>query len=139
MGPYLAELLYLYIKKKDKRFFKLLIIFFISILVGFINPYGIEGMTYFMRSYGIKGINLHIVEMHHIGFVDKPTTWLSVLLIIYSLVLYYLSYKNRKKLSIHQVLFILGTTLMAYMNLRNSSLFFISTLPFLSNYVSIKC
>lgn len=138
MGPYLAELLFLYIKKKDKRFIKLLIIFMISILVGFINPYGIEGMTYFMRSYGIKEINLFVGEMHHIGFDNKPTSWLSMLLIVYSIIAYYLTYKNRKNVSIHQLLFLLGTTFMAYLNLRNSSLFFISTLPFLSNYISIK-
>lgn len=134
MGPYLAELLL----KKDKRFLKLLIIFIVSILVGFINPYGIENMTYFMRSYGVNGINTNIIEMHHIGFVDAATTWLSILLIVYSIVIYYLSYKNRKELSIHQVLFLLGTTFMAYLNLRNSSLFFISTLPFISKYVRIK-
>ena len=111
MGPYLAELLFLYIKKKDKRFIKLLIIFMISILVGFINPYGIEGMTYFMRSYGIKEINLFVGEMHHIGFDNKPTSWLSMLLIVYSIIAYYLTYKNRKNVSIYQLLFIVILTI----------------------------
>ena len=134
MGPYLVELFI----SKDNKFYKLLIIFILCILVGFINPYGIESMTYFYKSYGVREINYYIVEMHHIGFVDKETTWLSILLIIYSLIVYYLNFKNRKELSIHQILFLLGTTLMAYINLRNSSLFFISTLPFISKYINIK-
>jgi hypothetical protein len=44
---------------------------------------------------------------------------------------------NRKKVSIYQILFLLGTTFMAYLNLRNISLFIISTLPFISSYISI--
>lgn len=138
MGPYLAELLYLLIKKRDKRGYILLTIFIICILVGFINPYGIEAMTYFLRSYGIKYINAFITEMHHIGFVDKVTAYLSTFLIVYSIIICYLVIKNRKNVSIHQLFFLLGMTFMAFVNLRNSSLLFISTLPFISNYIKIK-
>ncbi len=138
IGPFGVELLYLYFKKKDKRVIKLIIVSIISILVGLINPYGIDAMTYFLRSYGIKEINQRIIEMHHIGFIDKQTTWNSILLIAYTIILLVIIYKNRRKISIHQLLFFLGTAYMAYTNLRNCSLFFISTMPYISTYIKIK-
>ena len=137
MGPYLAELLYKFIKNHDKRLYKLIIVFIISLLVGFINPYGLDAMTYFMRSYGISYINEFVFEMKHVGFKDGLTRTFSIFLIVYSIVIYFIIIINRKKVSIHQILFLLGTTFMAYLNLRNISLFIISTLPFISSYISI--
>ena len=138
MGPYLVELLYLLIKNGDKRFYKLVLIFLICLVVGFINPYGIEAMTYFMRSYGVSYINKFIAEMKHVGFQDNITRTFSIFLIIYSIVIYFIIYKNRKRLTIRQVLFLLGTTFMAQLNLRSTSFYIISTLPFISNYINIK-
>lgn len=138
MSPYIVELLYLFIKNKDKRLFKLLIVFILSIIIGFINPYGLEAMTYFTRSYGISYINKFVFEMKHIGFSDGNVGTYSFFLIMYSIIIYFIIFKNRKNICIRQILFLLGTTFMAYMNLRNTSLFFISTLPFISNYINIK-
>ena len=64
MLPYYGEYLYLKIKKRETfKVNNLLIVTFISILVGFINPYGIEAMGYLFNSYGIKEIDLFITEM----------------------------------------------------------------------------
>ena len=138
MGPYLVELLYLLIKEKDKRFYILSIILIVSIIFGIINPYGIEGMTYFMSSYGVKEINQFIEEMHHIGFIGKGTKYLSIFLIVYILFYITIIIKNKNKISIRQLILFVGTSFMACINLRSTSLLFISTIPHLSKYIPIK-
>ena len=62
--PFVVEFLYLYIKKKDKRLFKLIVILLISIVTSLINPYGIEALTYSFNSYGNHILNTTIAEMH---------------------------------------------------------------------------
>ena len=47
--------------KKDNKL--LLCIMAIMFLCGFINPYGIEAITYVFTSYGVKVIDLFITEM----------------------------------------------------------------------------
>ena len=130
--PFVAEFLF----KKDKKIIKLIILLIISFLVGFINPYGINSMTYALSSYGIKAINETVMEMSPFTLSGVLSPAYYVLLITFFGLNIYMSVK--KKASIHQVLLIFGTFYMALRNFRNLSFFCICALPFYSNYLPFE-
>ena len=131
--PFVAELLYLYYKKKDKRLFKLIIIMFISIITAFINPYGREALLYSFYSYGNPLINNTIAEMHHftLNYKMYSATCTSLLILGIVIVNVVFLYKNYKKYPIHYYFFLGGLSLMAFLTLRNVSFLLIGTLPFI--------
>ena len=130
--PFVAELLF----KKDKKIVKLIVLLIISFLIGFINPYGINNMTYALSSYGIKAINEIVMEMSPFTLTGVLSPASYVLLITFFGLYIYMSIK--KKASIHQVLLIFGTFYMALRNFRNLSLFCICALPFYSKYLPFE-
>lgn len=90
---------------------------------GFINPYGIEAMTYAFHSYGYEGINSLITEMHPLSL--GPNTYASIILpIILILIVIY----ARHPLPLHWVLLFAGTSLMAFLAIRSIFLFLIAGL-----------
>lgn len=127
--PFLAE----YLIKKDKYIFKLLIVMIISFLVGFINPYGIEAMTYVFSSYGIKLINQLIIEMQSFSLTGTNiVVYNSIQFLVLLLIAITAIITNIKKASIHSILLIIGLSIMAYLNLRNIALFLICAMPYAS-------
>lgn len=127
--PYICE----YIIKKDKRIYELLIVLLISFLVGFINPYGIETMTYPFKTYGIDTINKLVIEMHPIGFKGNKTLLINSLIFLSSFFLFLITMIiKRKKYSIHIILLFLGLGILAFLNLRNISIFLICVIPFIT-------
>ena len=131
--PFLVEFIYLYFKKKDKRLFKLILIMFISIIIAFINPYGIEALLYSFNSYGYTLINKSIAEMHGftLNFEYHSFAYTSILALLVIIVNIVFLIKNYKKYPIHYYFFLVGLSLMAILNLRNLSFLFIGTLPFI--------
>lgn len=130
--PYLAESLFFLFKKNDKKLYNLLIIFFIAILMGFINPYGIEAMIYSFYSYGIEEFNVLIREMHPVAFKGPSSVIVPSLIILLVIIVNLLFIiKNRKNVSIHQLLLFLGFSFMAFLNLKNFAFLIIGTIPFL--------
>ena len=89
----------LYLKKKEKVRYLLLISLFMF-LVGFINPYGIEAITYIFKSYGFSIVNKNIYEMMTPSFDNKLWLISIILLFSYFLLIYY----NKKKVDIRFIL-----------------------------------
>ena len=138
--PYLANYLYLFLKNKDKTIFKLILIVFIMIMVGFINPYGLEAMTYSFRSYGVADINETIWEMNGLNLnSDLPYVrffaFLNLFVLICTCSIFILS---KKKVEFYRLLLFFGTYMMALMNIRNVNLFFICSIPFCTDYIKDK-
>ena len=130
--PYLAEGLFFLVKRNDKKIGKLLITFFIAMLMGFINPYGLEAMTYSFYSYGIEEFNILIREMHPVSFKGPSSVVVpSLIILLVIIVNLFFIIKNRKKVSIHQLLLFLGFSFMAFLNLKNFAFLIIGTIPFL--------
>lgn len=133
MLPYLVEFSYNYLKKKDKKVFKLLQVVFFSIIVGFLNPYGLKAMTYSLTSYGVDTINKMVMEMSPFTLkgVLAPTNCIVLSLFFGLLACMFI----KKKYSVHQVLLMFGIFYMVLCNFRNVTLFYICVLPFFSIYL----
>ena len=136
--PFIFEFTLLFIKKKDKRIFKLLLMVLLSFLVGFLNPYGIKNMFYSLTSYGVDIINSEVIEMHSFTTME-PLTFANYCFIgTFFILLIGIIYQKNKKVEASQLLLILGTTYMALCNFRNISIFYVCALPFLSIYLPLK-
>lgn len=87
----------------------------VSILVGFINPYGIKGMTYLFLSYNSSQLFQIISELQEPGILS--TNGISVIATIILLVLYL----NKEKSNVkgYKVYMAAGTVILASMHLRN--------------------
>lgn len=124
--PYLVS----YIIKKDDRWKKLLLIFIVMLLVGFINPNGGEVFTFLFKSLGRSDFTDFIMEM-------KPTAFsldyhINIIFYIVLLIEISLFTYSKKKVSLEHFFFFLGTFILAILNVRNIAFFFIGTIPFLS-------
>ncbi len=133
MLPYLVEFSYNYLRKKDKRILKLLQVLFVSIIVGFLNPYGLGAMTYSLTSYGVDTINRMVMEMAPFTLkgILAPTNYIVLGLFFGLLTCMFI----KKKYSLHQVLLMFGIFYMVLCNFRNVTLFYICVLPFFSMYL----
>ena len=133
--PFVCE----YIIKKDKFIVKLIFMMIISAIVGFINPYGFEAMSYVFFSYGINVINKLVTEMHPVSLSGgNLIVYNSILFLITFIILVFSVVKNYKKHSIHSILLILGLSLMAFINLRSIALFMVCALPYIVYLFNIK-
>ena len=140
LGPYVVYYVYSYYIDKNKFIFKLLFILLLMILVGFINPYGIEAMTYSLRSYGIPDINNMIWEMNGLSLNSdlKYVQFFGYLTLFVMIGVSYLFIRSKKKVDFYKLLFFYGTYFMALLNIRNVSLFYICRLVFCSEYIDLK-
>lgn len=135
--PYVAEL----ILKKDKDVFKLLSIMLLSVLVGLINPYGIETLLYSLKSYGLEYIRLVVGEMRSFNLLGEPFViyWSGFIVLVFFICnLLILKYSNKKNIRVAHLLLFYGTFFMSLSSVRNISLFIIGTLPFLVKYFQFK-
>lgn len=135
--PYVAEL----ILKKDKDVYKLIIIMFISLLAGFINPYGLGAMTYSINCYGSDLIGEVVGEMRTFNLLGNPYTkvWsVFILFIFLTSNLIHLIYTKKKNFRVAHLLLFYGTFFMSLLGFRNIALFIIGTVPFLVKYLDIK-
>ncbi len=131
--PYLAEFAYLFLRKKDKRIFLLLLVLLLAALCGFINPYGIEAMTYSFHSYGIDIANQLIIEMHSFSLFTKQYSLFmnSCFILFIILINIVFCFIHHWKFPIHYYFLFLGFSFMAFLNIRNTSFLIIGTLPFM--------
>jgi hypothetical protein len=109
--------------------FKMLLAFSVSLLVGFLNPYGIKSMTYLFRSYGHQSISKNVLEMQSPNFQTGSGLFVFAVLI---LVVIILIVTKAPKLKLRYGLLILGTGFMALTSLRNLSLFAVCGMPMLA-------
>lgn len=111
--PYFVEWLYFKFFKKDTfKLNPLVIAFLISLLVGLINPYGINAITYLFRSYGVDYINHLIGEMKAVTISDNILTYGFVFFVFYSY------YYNKKQNKLRYLLLFLGTTYLGLCHYR---------------------
>ena len=135
--PYVVEL----ILKKDKDVLKLIAIMIFSIIVGIINPYGFDAMTYSIKSYGYKYICDIVGEMKAFNLLGQPYVfYFSVCIIVTFLFSNLIILLNSKKdnFRISHLLLFYGTFYMSLTSIRNFSLFIIGTIPFLVKYFDFQ-
>ena len=110
---------------KDARHAKLLLATLAaSFLCGFVNPYGLDAMTYVLRSYGIDIINGHVSEM----FAPSAQTFSGK--IFYAAEAVTIFTFARVKLPWRYVFLSGGLTCLALLHERNELLFyFVGTFP----------
>lgn len=111
IGPVVSE-------GAEKKY--LFIITAVMVLVGFLNPYGFEAMTYLLRSYGNADINKHIKEM----LPADITVLLGQIVItgILIITMIYCRYRNGK-FKLRYILLTVGTAYMALSSMRSLLLF----------------
>ena len=138
--PFLADYFIKYLKKKDKTFITILFVMLLMFLVGFINPYGWEAMTYSIRSYGVSEINDFVWEMRALNFGSQYDYVRHFSLLVYIVIVgvSVILIKSRKKVDYYILFLIFGTYLMALMNIRNVMMFLICSLPFCTKYIPAK-
>ena len=135
--PYLVELFYIFFKNKDKRIFILLFIMVISVMTGFINPYGLNAVMYGFNSYGIDIINNTFKEMFHFTLTtDSYLTFLGITTLVIIISGIVLIIKKHNVLPIHVYFLFIGLSIMALMHNRNIALLIIGFMPFLIYFLS---
>lgn len=138
MLPYIVSSLYDSFKyKNNNSLVKLLLIVFMMFLAGFINPYGIDAITYIFDSYGNFYVHRLGPEMYPVSldssiYVYYPISLL-VIMYIFSIIAIYIFYK-KGKLQLRHFFLLYGTIFLALSNLRNVSLLIIGTIPFILSY-----
>ena len=140
LAPYVVHYFILYSKDKNKTIFKLLGIILAMILVGFINPYGIENMTYSLRSYGVRDINSVIWEMKGLSLSGEYAyaNFFGYIAFFIMIGVTYIFIKTKKKVEIYKLLLFYGTFYMALLNIRNNSIFYIVSLTSCIEYINFK-
>ena len=112
--------------KKD-----LILIGIIMGVCGFINPYGIDAMTYVLTSYGIPIINACVGEMlaPDIATIRGKASFIVIFLVY---LIYFLFLK--KKINIRHFLLLIGTTYLALSSYRGIVFFIIASIYPLAFY-----
>ena len=109
LGVYFLDTL----KDKDLRR-PLFITLIVMLLCGFINPYGLDAITYVFKSYGVDVLNDYIMEMDAItvnSFRGKMIL-LSLFMVIFVSSLY-------KKINIRYLLLLAGTSYLALSHIKS--------------------
>jgi len=107
--PYYVEKIILKEKYKLKP---LILVTIIMILVGFINPYGIDSITYLFNSYGVKEINNLVGEMKPLTISNGLGAYILIFIVLLS---YYYNKKNNK---LRYLLLTLGTCYLAMSHVK---------------------
>lgn len=93
------------------------------LIAGFLNPYGIESMTYAFHSYGYEEINALITEMRPLSLGSNSYSSIILSIILILTVIY-----ARNPLPLHWILLFAGTAFMALLAVRSVFLFLIAGL-----------
>ncbi len=130
-APYVIEIIIDACRNdQQKKSFPLLFSMVLIFLVGLINPYGIEAITYIFTSYGNDSINQLVQEMQ----VPQITTNMGIIiyLIVLGVYLTYIITKN-KTLKLKYICLLLGTTYLALSSYKGFAFFLIGgVLPLVS-------
>lgn len=117
--PYYVERI---IKKESYELKPLIITTVIMLIVGLINPYGIEAIKYLFGSYGIDEINNYIAEMHPITISSHLLVFIIIFIALGS---YYYNKNNNK---IRYFLLFLGTLYLGLSHHKGLLFFYISVI-----------
>lgn len=103
----------------------LFIALILMLVVGIINPYGIDAITYLFKSYGNTYIDNLVAEMKEPSI--RNFYGIIIYLTILS-VLFFFAYNSAKKLKIRYFLLFLGTTYLSFKSVKGFSFFVISSI-----------
>lgn len=103
----------------------ILIVMIVMFLVAFINPYGLDAITYFFKSYGIDAINNYVSEMKNLT-VANFTGKFCFLCIIVVIVLNIFAGKNKVK--VRYLLLFIGTFYLTLSSIKGFSYFLLMSL-----------
>ena len=119
MLPFIAEgLIEKIILKKDTYEFRwLFVIIALAFMVGFINPYGLKAITYFINSYSGEMAEI-ITEMRPVVVTD-----FAGIFIIGILFLYFIIYMNAKEKKLSYLFMVFGCTFLSFMARKSFPLF----------------
>ena len=96
MLPYLVEYVIMnYRKKETYNAFLILIVFILSLLIGYLNPYGMDAINYLVNSYGNSEINNLVHEMKNIDIDSMFGIFCYILFFIIFLSFYHNKGKNK--------------------------------------------
>lgn len=113
---YLGRINTKYTTKEKYNLKPLIIVTIIMLLLGIINPYGIEAITYLFKSYGIEYINNLIFEMQPLTLTKSITSIVTYIFISIILISYYI--KKTKEINIRYLLLFLGTLCLTLLHYR---------------------
>lgn len=99
-----------------------------GILLMFVNPFGIEQLTYCIKTLNNSFINTYIAEFQPLIFKSFVGECFYIYLFIIIISLIY----TKKIIKLEHFLLLLGTTFMSLLTLRHVSLFVLFTIPMLS-------
>ncbi len=114
--------------KENYKLKPLIIVTIIMFLFGFINPYGIDAMTYLFNSYGIDKIDESINEMAPLTIKNGITIYILILFIIITCII-----NKNKKNNLRYTLLLLGTTLLSLQHLKGELFFLVSSVIIVNN------
>lgn len=121
--PYLVQRMF----NREFKLKPLIIVTIVMMLFGFVNPYGIEAITYLFGSYGIESINIIVNEMNPLTVSNNLIVYVYMFIIIIS----YIVNKN-KKINIRYTLLVLGTMYLAFSHLKGILYFIIASVLILN-------
>ena len=111
----------IYIKKitLDKyRLKPILISTLLMVLGGFINPYGIDAMTFIFKSYGVDIINEYVIEMGAPSLTGDYSYYFYITIALIFLLILAQRYLKNFKLDIRHICFILGTCFLYFSHIK---------------------
>ncbi len=106
---------------KNTKYKEILVIIFISIMVGLINPYGLKAITYLFTSYNNYYINTLVNEMQipSIHNLSGKVVYL-IIFTVYLILIF-----TKKKIKTNHLFLLLGTTYLALSSFKGLSNFLI--------------
>lgn len=128
MLPYLMDsftIKKLKIYGENKKKIQLCVAGIAVFLAGFINPYGIDAITYLFKSYGIDEINNVVYEMHSVSINEITGKYLFIILLI--IIFVYIFYR-KGAYKIRYIFLTLGTTYLMLSSYRSIFLFAIGSI-----------
>lgn len=118
-------------KPKDYSIKPFLIVIPLMAAVGFLNPYGIDGIKYVFLSYGKELKDAGIVELAAPSFQDSGLVFVLLLAVI----LWWIALHREEKIDAPFFYILCGTAIMGTMHLRNLIYAYVGILLFLCEMV----
>jgi len=124
--PYYVEIIKK-LSQDKKKLISMILINVIMILVGLINPYGIDSIKYLFNSYGVDVINNIISEMRSIDITNHLVMYSYIFVVLLSF------YYNKGKNKIRYLLLTLGTCYLALSHYKGIMFFLVCSVLSLSH------
>ncbi len=112
-------------KEPEGNLMGLLGVFATSIVIGLLNPYGMDSMLYLIRSYGHESFSI-ILEMNATNFDASEG---KILLIYLGAIILIMLLLKKKKFSIRHVLLFAGTLLLGFIQVKGVPYFLLFGVP----------